>query len=102
VEEDSRDGTERSSAASHLHDLWTGRFEQKGGVLMSNWWETGNDLALIDAMDKFVRDQDKGWSGHVRTKLNSHLIGAARAVGMSEDEIRAAFASDRCLTIYEP
>lgn len=66
------------------------------------WWANGNDLALIEAMRKFAREQDGGFSGDTHRALNSSLIGTARSIGMSENDIREAFDSDRCLTIYEP
>jgi hypothetical protein len=66
------------------------------------WWEYGNTLALVEAMTRHARDTDNGWQGEANKSLNSHLVGSARAMGMSEDAIREAFASDRCLTIYEP
>lgn len=64
---------------------------------MSNWWEQGNDLALVDAILKRVRD-DAAEHG----KFSSHLVGAARVVGLSQEEIEDALYSDRGLVIYEP
>lgn len=61
------------------------------------WWSEGNDLALIEAMRNHARTAKVS-----QAILNSHLIGAARVIGMKEDDIRTAFESDRCLTIYEP
>jgi hypothetical protein len=66
------------------------------------WWSNGNDLALMEAARRHARERDGGFSGPTHEALNSHLIGLARVIGMSENAIREAFASDRCLTIYEP
>lgn len=67
-----------------------------------NWWDNGNDLALIDAMRRRAREFDGGFTGVAHSTLNSSLIGAARQLGMTEADIREAFNSDRGLTIYEP
>lgn len=66
------------------------------------WWESGNTLALIDAIAGHTRRVDGGFEGEAHARFNSGLIGAARAIGMSEEDIREAFESDRCLTVYEP
>jgi hypothetical protein len=66
------------------------------------WWAEGNTLALVDAMRKYVREQDGGFSGDTHEHMNSGIIGIARAIGMAEEDIREAFDSDRNLTIYEP
>lgn len=66
------------------------------------WWDNGNDLALVEAIRSHVREQDGGFSGEAHTKFFSHLIGAARVAGMTDEQIQDAWCSDRNLTIYEP
>lgn len=61
------------------------------------WYMDGNDLALVEAIRQFVRN-----NAQADLNYTSGLIGTARQIGMSEDNIREALASDRCLTIYEP
>lgn len=69
---------------------------------MEKWWASGNTLALVDAIQRHAREADGGWRGVNHESMNSHLIGAARQIGLSEDEIRDAFESDRQLVVYEP
>lgn len=64
---------------------------------MGNWWDNGNDLALVQA----IRDKTRGDS-EAQTKFFSHLIGAARVAGLSDPEIHRIWQSDRWLVIYEP
>jgi hypothetical protein len=71
-------------------------------MAQGTWWAEGNTLALFDAIRAEARKQDGGFSGEAHERLNSHLIGMARVIGLSEEDIREAFASDRNLTIYEP
>lgn len=75
---------------------------EKKEIAVEDWWHNGNTLALADAIMDFCTEKDGGFSGELHATFNSSLIGAARLLGMSEDSIREAFASDRCLTIYEP
>jgi hypothetical protein len=66
------------------------------------WYADGNALALVEAMQKQARKEDGGFRGEAHTRLHSGLIGTARSIGVSEEDIRDAFESDRGLTIYEP
>lgn len=63
------------------------------------WWSHGNTLALVEAMEKFAFGKSEP---DLEAALNGGLVGVARQIGMSEDDIRDAFESDRMLTIYEP
>jgi hypothetical protein len=63
---------------------------------MATNWQTGNTLALVDLIHRAT------WSNGQKPLFNSHLVGAARQLGIPEDEIADALDSDRMLTIYEP
>jgi hypothetical protein len=64
---------------------------------MDRWWEVGNDLALVDVIRKRIRGDKEA-----QAKFYSHLVGAGRVAGLTDEEIHDAFMSDRMLTIYEP
>lgn len=106
VEVHSAPGEDLSRVIARLRDEYPGHLIREVPPVLaakaSNWWDSGNDLALVEAMRKFARQEDGDFHGETHSRLNSHLIGAARALGMFEDDIRDAFDSDRSLTIYEP
>lgn len=68
----------------------------------NHWWSNINELALIEAMRLRAREQDGGFKGEARSRMNSGLIGIARQLGLSDEEIQSAIESERMLTIYEP
>ena len=63
------------------------------------WWEHGNTLALVEAMRRTAFGKS---DPALEARLNSGLVGVARQIGMTDDDIREAFHADRDLVIYEP
>jgi len=59
----------------------------------------GNSLALVDLIQRRVRESD---APNADTALNDRLVGCARYLGISDEDIKDALLSDQMLVIYEP